>query len=117
MAVVCPPVSEEALSTMPYISEDLQDMARYFCLCLKYADRCGRGDCPVNPAKCAAAYVAVLNVKGSVVRGKYYVYAKRHFPEKFFEQMARAASHMVGGASYLPYEVLLALAVYYYNII
>lgn len=116
MAVVCPPVSEAALSTMPYISDRLQDMARYYCLCLKYADRC-RGDCPVNPAKCAAAYVAVLDVKGSVVRGNYYVYAKRHFPERFYEQMARAASRMVRGASYLPYEVLLALAVYYYNII
>ncbi|RFA94529.1 hypothetical protein CGL52_14325 [Pyrobaculum aerophilum] len=113
MGIACKP-SEAALSVMPYLRPLLDEMANYWCLCVKYADRCERGECPVDLAKCAAAYVAVLNERGSVVRGNYYVHARGELPDKFYEGLAKAASRMVRGARYLPYEILLALAVHYF---
>lgn len=111
--VACRP-SEAALSVMPYLRPILEEMAEYWCRCVKYASRCERGDCPVDPARCAAAYAALLNERGSVVRGNYYVHARGELPDKFYEVLAKAASRIVRGARYLPYEVLLALAVRYF---
>lgn len=89
-------------------------MARYWCLCLKYAPLCGSGRCPVDPAKCAAAYVAVLTERGSLVRENFYVFAKRELPEAFYNAFARAASRLFSRLAvdgYMPYEELVIEAV------
>ena len=94
-------------------------MARYWCLCVKHAGKCEEGgECPVDPAGCAAAYVAaVVNPAGYLVRRRFYVYAKRDLPWRFYAAFARAAARLAAEASggkaapAIPYENLLVAAV------
>ena len=113
----CPPTFISRLLFLR-LCHKLWAMSQYWCLCVKYADRCDAG-CPVEPGKCAAAYVvAEVNPYGDVVRSKFYVYAKRLFPERFYNAFAKAAATLVeeagGGAAAVPYENLLVAAVRYF---
>lgn len=98
----------------PYLRPLFYTMAEYWCLCVKYADRCARGwGCPVKPEKCAAAYVVVMAVRGSAVRGKFYVWLRGVLPERFYLAVARAASRLFSHLAedgYIPYEDLVVEA-------
>ena len=99
-----------------YQCAKLWAMSRYWCLCVKYADRCERGgDCPVDPEKCAAAYVAArVSPAGGAVRSRFYVYARGELPWRFYTAFAKAAARLAaeaGGGRAVPYENLLVAAV------
>ena len=102
----------------PYLCGVLWRMAGYWCLCVKHASRCRRGGCPVDPARCAAAYVAArVNPVGDVVRAKFYVYARGELPERFYNAFAKAAARLAaeaGGGRVVPYENLLTAAVRFF---
>lgn len=102
----------------PYLRPVFYTMAEYWRLCAKYADRCARGrNCPVDPAKCAAAYVAVMAVRGNAVREKFYVWLRGVLPEGFYLAIAKAASRLFSHLAedgYIPYEDLVIEAAAYF---
>ena len=102
----------------PYLSPALWEMAEYWCLCVKYAGRCEEGGgCPVDPAKCAAAYVATMAARGSAVRENFYVFLRGKLPPRFYAALARAASRLFSRLAedgYILYEDLVVEAVSYF---
>ena len=106
-----------AAARFAYLQEVLGDMAEYWCRCLRYAPLCGRGRCPVDPARCAAALPAVLAAEGSLVRDNFYVFLRSKLPERFYAALARAASRLFSHLAedgYILYEDLVVEAVSYF---
>ena len=90
---------------------ELEVMRKVWGLCLK-------GLVKTRPDLCAAAFVATLNERGSAVRCRYYVKARRYIDEEAYAAFAKAASRIAGcprGAKAIPYKALLLRAVYYFK--
>lgn len=106
------PMSTPRLPAAGWHKAEIEAMRRVWGLCV-------RGLVKAYPDLCAAAFVAALNERGSAVRCRYYVKARRYMDEEAYAAFAKAASRIAGcprGVKAVPYKALLLRAVYYFKI-